>query len=75
VTKRRREGVMVAGSRRRAGHDLRFVVYTADEGLEGEPKVKILPVAEAAPRSAESGGRPVDDTLYGGRRRSCATFS
>jgi hypothetical protein len=46
---------------------LRFVVYTADEGLEGEPKVKILPVAEAASRFAASGGKPVNDTLYGGK--------
>jgi hypothetical protein len=58
---------MAAASRRRGGSDRRFVVFTAEEGLEGEPKVKILPVAEAATRFAESGGRPVDDTLYGGK--------
>jgi hypothetical protein len=67
MTKRRREGVVTAGSRRRAGSVRRFVVYTADEGLEGEPKVKILPVAEAARRFAESGGEPVNDTIYGGQ--------
>jgi hypothetical protein len=43
------------------------VVYTADEGLEGEPKVKILPVAEATRRFAESGGKPVGDTIYGAK--------
>jgi hypothetical protein len=66
-TKRRREVVVIVGSRRRAGSVRRFVVYTADEGLEGEPKVKILPVAVAARRFAESGGGPVDDTIYGGK--------
>jgi hypothetical protein len=43
------------------------VVYTADEGLEGEPKVKILPVSEAAHRFAESGGEPAADTIYGAK--------
>jgi hypothetical protein len=42
-------------------------VYTADKGLEGEPKVKILPATEATRRFAESGGEPVDDTIYGAK--------
>jgi hypothetical protein len=67
MTKTRQDGVVIAGSRRRAGSVRRFVVYAADEGLEGEPKVKILPVAEAAQRFAESGGEPVDDTIYGAK--------
>jgi hypothetical protein len=43
------------------------VVFAAEEGLEGEPKVKILPVADAARRFAESGGEPVDNTIYGAK--------
>jgi hypothetical protein len=67
VTKTKQDGAIAGPSRRRAGSDPGFVVYTADEGLEGEPKVKILPQAEAARRFAASGGRPVDDTIYGAK--------